>query len=496
MNLTLLLEMAADAAGDRVAVGRAVDGVTYAELRDRAARVAGFLRSRGATRLVQAGQNSDALPVLLFGSALAGATFTSVNYRLTDDQLRAALERCSPAVVAPDDRTAPRVAGIDGLDTCPGLLSPGDLGPAQVDPDPADDGEGVAIALFTSGTSGTPKTVLLRHRNLTSYVLGSTEFLGAEEDEAALVSVPPYHIAGMASVLSNVYLGRRIVYVPQFDAATWVELARTEAITHAMIVPTMLGRILDVVEETGVDLPALRHLSYGGGRMPLPVVRRAMELLPQVGFVNAYGLTETSSTVALLGPDDHRVAFASDDPAVAARLGSVGRALPGVELQIRDVDGTVLGPGEVGEIVVRGEQIAGEYEGKDAKDPDGWFPTNDHGRLDADGYLFVEGRADDVIVRGGENLSPGEIEDVLLQHPDVEEVAVVGAPDLEWGETVAAFVVPREGRVVEPDELRDFVRARLRSSKTPALIEFREALPYSETGKLLRRELRRGFAST
>jgi acyl-CoA synthetase (AMP-forming)/AMP-acid ligase II len=292
----------------------------------------------------------------------------------------------------------------------------------------------------------------------------------------------------MASVLSNVYLGRRIVYLPQFDAARWVETARAEAVTHAMIVPTMLGRILDVLEETGAVLPALRHLSYGGGRMPLPVVRRALELLPAVGLVNAYGLTETSSTVALLGPEDHRLAFASDDPSVAARLGSVGRAVPGVELEIHDTDGRPVPPGSVGEIVVRGDQIAGEYEGADAKDAEGWFRTNDHGYLDADGYLFVDGRADDVIVRGGENLSPGEIEDVLLQHPGVEEVAVIGVPDEEWGETVAAVVVPRGS--VDADELQAFVRERLRSSRTPTVVEFRDALPYSETGKLLRRSLR------
>ena len=216
----------------------------------------------------------------------------------------------------------------------------------------------------------------------------------------------PYHIAGIAAILTGTYGGRRIVYLPQFDAVEWVRLAQAEQITHAMVVPTLLGRILDALEASGVRLPALAHLSYGGGRMPVPVIERAMDLLPHVGFVNAYGLTETSSSIAVLGPDDHRSAHGSDDPAVRAGLGSVGRPLPTLELEIRGPDGNAATLGHPGEIYVRGEQIAGEYLGRSALTEDGWFPTNDGGRLDDAGYLYVEGRIDDVIVRGGENLSP------------------------------------------------------------------------------------------
>jgi acyl-CoA synthetase (AMP-forming)/AMP-acid ligase II len=234
----------------------------------------------------------------------------------------------------------------------------------------------------------------------------------------------------------------------------------------------------------------LRHLAYGGGRMPMPTVERALARLPHVGFVNAYGLTETSSTIAVLGPDDHRDAYTSDAPSVRARLGSVGRPLPSLELEIRDADGRAVPTGEVGEIHVRGEQVAGEYHGRNALNDDGWFPTNDGGRLDADGYLFIEGRLDDVIVRGGENLSPGEIEEVLLQHPAVAETAVVGIPDEEWGEVVAAAVVFAAGGAVDTRELQAWVRDRLRSSRAPVMIDERTALPYNETGKLLRRVLR------
>jgi acyl-CoA synthetase (AMP-forming)/AMP-acid ligase II len=350
--------------------------------------------------------------------------------------------------------------------------------------------------LFTSGTTGEPKAAVLRHRHLTAYVLGSVEFLGADPDDAALVSVPPYHVASIAAVLTSVWAGRRIVYLSQFEPAAWVQTARAEAVTHAMVVPTMLGRILDVLER-GDGLPALRHLSYGGGRMPAAVVERAMTLLPHVGLVNAYGLTETSSTVAVLTPEDHREAFASRDPEARARLGSVGKPLPSLELELRDADGRPVAIGERGEVWVRGEQVSGEYlGGGQALTGDGWFRTNDGGRLDGAGYLYVEGRLDDVIVRGGENISPGEIEDVLLEHPSVAEAAVVGVPDDEWGEAVAAAVVLVDGGQVTQAELQDWVRARLRSTRCPSQIQIRTHLPYNETGKLLRRELKAEFSTT
>jgi acyl-CoA synthetase (AMP-forming)/AMP-acid ligase II len=229
--------------------------------------------------------------------------------------------------------------------------------------------------------------------------------------------------------------------------------------------------------------------------MPRPVIERALRLLDDVAFVNAYGLTETSSTIAVLGPAEHREALASDDAAVRARLGSMGRSLPGVELTIRDPLGEPVPSGEVGEIWVRGEQVSGEYVGSAAPHEDGWFRTRDAGRLDADGFLYVEGRLDDVIVRGGENLSPGEIEAVLMEHPEVADAAVVGVPDVEWGERVVAAVVLRPGAGANEPELQEHVRRVLRSARTPERIDVVESLPYNETGKLLRRELRRRFTA-
>jgi acyl-CoA synthetase (AMP-forming)/AMP-acid ligase II len=333
---------------------------------------------------------------------------------------------------------------------------------------------------------------VLRHRHLVSYIISSVEFLGCDPAEAQLICVPPYHIAGIAAVLSSLYAGRRILYLPTFDAAEWVRVATAESITNAMVVPTMLGRILAAVEEVGAAPPALRHLSYGGGRMPLELVERTLTDLPHVDLVNAYGLTETSSTIAMLTPDDHREAFSSSDPAVHARLGSVGRPLPTLEVEVRGPEGEPLAAGEKGEIWVRGEQVAGEYVGRSMLTEDGWFQTRDAGWFDAEGFLYVDGRLDDVIVRGAENISPGEVEDVLQAHPAVAEAAVVGIPDTEWGEAVAAVVVlrPDAPATTSSDELQAWVRERLRSTKTPVVIDFRDELPYSPTGKLLRRVLR------
>jgi fatty-acyl-CoA synthase len=497
MNLTMLLEMVAEAAPDRVVVGPRRNELTAGDLLRRVDQAAARIGATDAEHVAWVGLNSDAYPVALLAAAKAGKPFAPVNYRLPDDQLASVLRRLVPAVVVAGPDVAARIGDVDGLQIWSeaDLTSPAgsttNAAPAEVgfvDPDE------IAVLLFTSGTTGEPKAAVLRHRHLVSYVITSVEFLGAEEDDAQLVSVPPYHIAGISSVLSSLYSGRRLVYLPSFDAEDWVRTAAEEKVTHAMVVPTMMGRVLSIVEDEGVDLSSLRHLSYGGGRMPIELIERAMKLLPHVNFVNAYGLTETSSTVTVLGPDDHRAAVDSVDPEVRRRLGSVGRPLDSVELEIRDADGRPLGPGERGEICVRGEQVAGEYLGRRVIDDDGWFATNDAGHLDAEGFLFLDGRLDDVIVRGAENLSPGEIEDVLLSHPGVQEAAVVGVPDPEWGEAVAAAVVVDPTQEISADDLRQWVREQLRSTKTPERIEFRAELPYSETGKLLRRVIRQDLS--
>ena len=335
---------------------------------------------------------------------------------------------------------------------------------------------------------------MLRHENIMSYILGTVEFGAAAAGEAALVAVPPYHIAGISAVLSCTYSGRRIVMLPSFEPGEWLRLLREEHITHAFLVPTMLVRIMEHLARQCVPLkfPALRAIAYGGGRMPANVIRRALEVFAGVDFTNAYGLTETSATICLLTPEDHRLALASGDAQVRRRLSSVGTALPTVELQVRDESGRVLAAQQSGLVFVRGAQVAGEYRGAGSLlDAHGWFATQDRGSMDVDGYLFLEGRADDVIVRGAEEaISPGEIEETLLAHPAVMDAVVVAVPSEQWGEAVGAAVVLKSGAAVTVEALQQWVRARLRSSRVPERLVFRGELPYNEMGKILRRVVR------
>ena len=476
MNIAMILEMAASA-GDRPAVTEGGRSLTAAELLELARAAAG--RFRGCPAVLYLGTNHLAYPVALFGAALAGVPFVPLNYRLGEEQLSGLLARHAGALVL-------RQPDLDGLLAAAGGAGEEEHEAAAGDPD------AVAVLLYTSGTTAEPKAAVLRHRHLLAYVLNTVEFGSAGEGDATLVAVPPYHVAGLANLLTNLYAGRRVVYLRGFGAQEWLAAVRRERITHSLLVPTMLARI--VAEVTGEDAgtPTLRSLAYGGARMPRPVLEQALRVFPGTGFVNAYGLTETASSVAVLGPADHRAALTSSDPAVRDRLGSVGRALPGVEFQIRTPGGEPAAAGETGLVFVRGEQISGEYGGSSALDPDGWFATRDRGWLDDEGYLFIEGRADDTIIRGGENIAPAEIEDVLLAHPGVAEAAVVGVPDPEWGQRLVAVIVGSG----DPAEIRQWVRGRLRSSKTPDTIIFRAELPKTDTGKLLRRVLLAELEST
>ena len=283
MHLGMLLQMAADGMADRTAIGPVGSGITMAELATRAQRVGAALAERPGERVVLVDLNSEAVPLALFGAALAGKPFVPVNYRLTDEPLRAILERTAPATVIVGEGIAERIGSIDGLEliTRNELLAiAADESAPLADPYADIDPESPAVLLFTSGTTGEPKAAVLRHRHLASYVLMTVEFAGAGEDEASIVSVPPYHIAGISSVLSSTYSGRRVVHLEAFAPEEWVRKVRRERVTHAMVVPTMLNRILDVIDGDGEGLPTLRALSYGGGPMPVPVIERAIRLLP------------------------------------------------------------------------------------------------------------------------------------------------------------------------------------------------------------------------
>lgn len=492
MNIMMLLEMTSGAFPDRAAFTDGSSGrtLTYAQLFEAARSRAASVRGSSAQRLVKLDVSNLGTPLGLFSSAWAGIPYVPLNYRLTDEEIEALLLRVTPAYLVTEAKRLERMNALDDVSAIATDAFVDDhQHPDALTDEWSMDPEDVAVLLFTSGTTGVPKAAVLRHKHLVSYILTSVEFACAEETEAALVCVPPYHIAGIAAILSSVYSGRHVVQLPNFTAEAWIELARKHAVTTAFVVPTMLARIVDLLsDQPSADMPHLRSLSYGGGKMPLSVIEKAMKLFPQTDFSNAYGLTETSSTIAVLGPEEHRSAAAATDETLRRRLVSVGQALPGVEIEIRDDEGRVLGAGERGEIYVRGEQVSGEYEGRGSVvDADGWFPTRDAGSMDAEGYLFLEGRADDVIVRGGENLSPGEIEDVLLTHPSVLDAAVVGVPDEQWGEGVAAAVVAKKGASIDVAELKAYVNEHMRSSRVPQLMQVWDELPYNETGKLLRR---------
>lgn len=499
MNVATILTMAADGEPERVAIGGRDDGVTYEELRVMSGVAAASIGDETKV-VVFLGQSGVGFAVAFFASAWRGIPFVPLNYRLSEAQLSDLLGRHERALVIADARYASGAAweaerAVTTTDSWLATLrsggSPDLIEIAETDQP--------ALYLYTSGTTATPKAAILHHRHLASYIFGSVEFASAPKDEAALVSVPPYHIAGVANLLSNVFSTRRIVYLPNFDPATWLRMVQEEAITQAMVVPTMLAQIADTVGAStpAVQAASLRLISYGGARMHESVLRRALAAFPEVGFVNAYGLTETSSSIAVLSPEDHRTALESDDPLVSQRLGSVGRLLPGVEVQVRNELGVPQEAGVAGDIWVRGQQVSGVYAGgSSAIDSDGWFATRDAGWQDADGYLFIEGRTDDTIIRGGENIAPSEVEDVLLRHPAVLDAAVVGVPDKEWGQRVAAVVTLRPGEAATAEDLSAWSRQHLRGSRAAEVVVFREEIPRTATGKVLRRILLEDLLAT
>lgn len=487
-----LIDTAALIDPQRISFVRSGDELTIDALVRRARRLAVWLLENKVEHCIYLGVNGPTVPLALLASVFAGVPFVPLNYRLAPAQLERLMDRLGAGLVIVDDLPITSPLPRLSIDEFWKLTDK----PVEGSDDLDDvDGEAIATILFTSGTTSEPKAVPLRHNNLASYLLNTIELMSAGTEDATLISVPPYHVAAIGATLTNLLSGRRIVYLPNFDPPTWLETVRDERVTSAMLVPTMLARIAEHLDGEPAEVPTLRHLAYGGARIAPAVLARAVGCFPETDFTNAYGLTETASTIAVLGPEDHREALRPDASAeLLARIGSAGRAIPGMEFEIRGADGAPLPAGESGELYVRGDQVSGEYLGKGTVlDGDGWFRTHDGAWLDSDGYLFVLGRMDDTIIRGAENIAPSEIEDTLADHPAVVDVAVVGQPDEEWGERIVAVVVARSA--LGADEIRDWVRTRLRSSRTPDDVVFIESLPYGPTGKLLRREIASAIAA-
>ena len=493
MNISLLLDMAVDGFGGRTIIGPLNGGLTPLRLRDYAICGARRLAEANSDSVVYLGLGGPAFTVALFSAALAGIPLVPVNYRLGAEQLGSLLRNHPGAFgIAEADQSAALVRTGIPVTTPTEWLASTVLGAESPvtstmgDSEPADD---VAVIIYTSGTTSAPKGVLLRHENLTSYVLATVDFAGADENAAALMSVPPYHIAAVSNVLTNLFAGRRVLTLDQFTPEAWLDLVRAEYVTNAMVVPTMLARIMDA-SDLDRDVPTLRTLAYGGAPMPRRVIEAALVAWPHVDFVNAYGLTETSSTVSILGPEDHRTAIESADPRVRDRLASVGKPVPGIEIEIRAEHDEAAGPRELGRVWIRGDQVSGQYAGLGSSlDQRGFFDSRDNGYMDEDGYLFITGRADDTIIRGAENIAPAEIEEVLLRHPDVADAVVVGVPDEEWGQRIEAVVVARSGAQLDLEALRETVRGALRTSKTPDRIVCWQEIPRTPLGKVVRRDV-------
>lgn len=517
MNLAELLEIAASMFPDREYLAFEGAGVTFEGFHERVARTAGALASLGVEpgdKVAVLQTNTPAVLEGLYASALLGAVFVPLNFRARESELAHMIGVARPKALLVGDRyvdaaralTAglshpPRLVAVEravqGLDLLEDLVAAAE--PAL--PEEIYDDE-IAVLMFTSGTTAAPKGVMLAHADLTNYVMSAAEPGDETSEECVLVAAPLYHIAGLTAALTATFAGRRIALMRQFDAEEWLRLVETERVTHAFLVPTMLRRVLDHPSFARTDLSSLRVLSYGAAPMPLSLIRRAIDSFPRgVQFLNAFGQTETTSTVTVLGPDDHRL---DGDPEEVERklrrLSSIGRALPDVEIRIMDEHGQPLPPGQVGEIAIRTVRtMRGYYQQESATAAtirDGWLLTRDLGWIDEDGYIYLTGRKSDMIIRGGENIAPDEIEAVLETHPDVEEAGVIGIPDEEWGERVAAVVACRPGATVREEELIEYCRERLASYKKPERVFFVEALPRNAMGKVLRTELRAQFGAS
>ena len=509
MNLAMLLDIPASIVPDAPALlGPTVE--TFGELRDAAGRTATLLAGLGVgpgDRVGLFATNSPEYIEALFGASILGAVAVPMNYRARGPELAHLLADSGTKALFTESRYEDlvRESAPEGL---PVIYLDGDFaerkGAVENMELVADvDDDDVGIILYTSGTTSLPKGVMLSHGSLSGYVINRTECADGTDRGRSLLSAPLHHIAAVSSVLSSLYGGRPVVLMPQFDAAGWLEEVERHRVTHAFLVPTMLARIVALPDVTKRDVSSLELVTYGAAPMPPSVIRRAIEVFPRtVGFTGAYGQTETTSTVTVLDPEDHRMDGSPEEiERKQRRLASVGKAVGDVELRVIDEEGKPAAAGVVGEVQIRTFRTMSGYWGSNAGataktvESDGWLHTGDLGYLDEEGYLFLGGRRGDLIIRGGENISPEDVEAAVYEHPDVAEAGVVGVPDEEWGERVAVAVVPRAGAELTTDILLDFCSARLPGYKRPELVLIVDALPRTSTGKLLRRELLPMFAS-
>jgi acyl-CoA synthetase (AMP-forming)/AMP-acid ligase II len=445
-----------------------------------------------------------------FAVAKLGAIFVPLNFRAKTDELSYMLNNASAKVLLAGKRYLDMVREMRyGLSTVEHFISVESeekdmhfynklIGLSiadEVTSEIADDD--ITILMYTAGTTGRPKGVPLRHNGFVSYVLENVEPASLEAEERNLLTVPLYHVAGIQAMMAAFYGGRTLVLMRQFEVKEWMDTVQREKATRAMLVPTMLKNIIDHPDFDKYDLSSLQVITYGAASMPFEVISKAIKVMPGVRFINAFGQTETASTITTLGPEDHIIEGTEEEKAKKLkRLGSsIGRPLPDVEVRIIDEQGKELLPLQVGDIVARGSRIMSGYwqdQEKTSKafTSDGWLITGDKGWKDDDGYIFLAGRADNMIIRGGENVAPEEVENVLHSHPKIEEAAVIGVPDPEWGQQPRAIVVLKKGEGATAEEIMEYCRQQLASFKRPRSVIFVDSLPRNQLGKVLHKVLR------
>ena len=533
MNTTEFLSIACAIVPDRRALIFEGLEFRFEELRQRVNRLASSLSALGvgagdrvATMQVNCNQSIE----IYFAAAQLDALYVPLNFRARAEELDQLLAIAQPSILFIGERYFPllqtgsgelpanRIVLLDGQpDARPteGQLAYDDLqsqgNPEQVHfPEAGDDD--TTVIMFTAGTTGVPKGVMLTHDSFSSYLLSTVAPADPDVEETNLLTVPFYHIAGLQAALAAIYGGRTLAIIRQFEPVEWLALAQEQRVNRAMLVPTMLKQLMDHPRFSEYDLSSLNVITYGAAPMPLPVIRQAIAEFPGARFINAFGQTETASTITMLPPEDHILEGTEQEvEKKLRRLTSIGKPLEDVEVMIVSEEGMPVGEGEVGEIVARGDRMMKGYWRQEAATGEtlrsGWVYTGDLAYQDEDGYIYLEGRAKDFIKRGGEMIAPDEVEQTLMSHPLVEDAAVIGIPDLEWGEEVRALVVRKTSRTGAPGEtagqdttetdleaaLMEYCRQKLAGFKRPRSVVFINSLPRNVMGKVLKRELREQY---
>jgi len=518
MVITEFLDLSAMLVPERTAIAFGGKRYSYAQLKERVNRLADSLSRLGLGKGERAAiieVNCNEFVEACFATTRLGGIFVPLNFRIREEELTYLVNKAEPKILFVGSRYADMVSsvrsrlpsvkhfiiiggedkGMLGYDELIASGEPEEKTFAEVKD------EDIAMLMFTAGTTGFPKGVPQDNNAYSSYVLTNVDPPNIEAPaETNVLCMPLYHVAGMQALMAGVYGGRTIALMRQFDEKEWFETVQREKATRVMVVPTMLKRIVDYPDFDKYDLSRVRVVTYGAAACPYEVLKKAIERFPGRALINAFGGTETSSTIAALRAEDQIITGKETEPEREKKLKrlatSIGLPMDDVEIQVRDENGKELPVGGIGEIVVRGPRIMKGYwkdeeKTKKAFTADGWYRTGDLGYKDDEGYIYLTGRGDDVIVRGGENIGPDEVESVLSTHPKIEEAAVIGVKDLEWGQQVRAIIRLKKGETANEQEIIDFCRPRLAGYKRPSTIIFvKEELPKTSTGKVLRRTLR------